>query len=151
MFFTNGIIGLATRSIGDVRRKIAFKRCKTCLKRNLAVVLAVTVAFVSTVRGIEMCFCDKDPDGCGEVCHDCSHHTESHDDNCAHLKLNVSDIINISSVLNIPLFPPCLMAPVFTAYTVVGIDIRSAHQPQAPPEKLPDRYQYYSYKLFPRS
>jgi hypothetical protein len=151
MFFSNGIIGLAVRSIGNAGRKIAFKRYKSRLKRNLAIVIAISAAFVSTVRGIEMCFCDKDPDGCGEACHDCSHHTESHDDDCAHLKLDVSDIISISSALNIPLFTPCVMTPVFTAYTASGIGIRPAHRPQAPPDKLPDRYQFYSYRLFPRS
>lgn len=120
------------------------------LKRGLTIAIAMAVAFVSVVRGIEMCFCDKDPDGCGEACHDCSHDHGSDENSCAHLKFDISDVATASSNCPATHLMTCVAPAPFIPVTA-GYREEAVVPAQAPPDKPSDRFRHYSTRLFPRS
>ena len=65
---------------------------RTLRKMGTAAVRAAAVLYVTfcAYGSIEICFCDPDPDDCGEHCHDCSGHS---DDECRHFAVDVDDIL----------------------------------------------------------
>ena len=65
---------------------------RTLRKLGKAAIRAVSVLYVALCLcwSAEICFCDPDPDNCGEHCHECDGHTE---DDCLHLSVDVDDFL----------------------------------------------------------
>ena len=86
---------------------------RTLRKVGDAAVRAVSLLSVAfCLNGTaSICFCDTDPDGCGEHCHDCS--DPETDDSCKHLTIQIdeflvpqTDMATVTDGLAMPSFCP---------------------------------------------
>ena len=124
---------------------------RTLRKVGDAAVRAVSLLSVAfCLNGTaNICFCDTDPDECGEHCHDCSE--PETEDSCKHLTIQIDEFLvpqtDTATVTDGLAMPVCIMAP-----QIASIPSEPAIRPisTAPPDSG-GTYVSYSTRIHPRS
>jgi hypothetical protein len=96
---------------------------------------------------IQFCFCDTDPDGCGQTCHECP---ADDDDACNHLTVQIDTPVVAHTLIPLPAISISSPAPL--------ADISFAPQTlprrpcsTAPPDRGKSTFLLSSARLFPRA
>lgn len=108
---------------------------------------AVLLASFFLCRPIELCLCDKDPDGCGEECHDCS---SEHCGECDHVTVDSVDSTTVTSKVSLPEViygQPASPSPAATADETLPAAIPPSTAPPWPPSE----YMHSKAILYPLS
>ena len=124
---------------------------RTLRKVGDAAVRAVSLLSVAfCLNGAaNICFCDTDPDGCGEHCHDCSE--PETEDSCKHLSIQIDEFLvpqtDTATATDGLELPVC-----FTASLNFAISPEPVVRPvsTAPPDSG-GTYVSYSTRIYPRS
>lgn len=123
---------------------------RTLRKLGTAAVRAAAVLYVAfcLCGSAELCFCDPDPDNCGEHCHDCEDHSE---DECLHLAVDVDDFLAPQTGVSLPAVSLAFFSA--PSFTVVEIPVRPRLRPSstAPLDGGGGIYVSYSKRLHPLS
>lgn len=124
------------------------------MRKCAAVVMASVVSFVAVVRGEALCFCDEDPDDCGQACHECGTSVPEglcESQGCQHLELTI-DLAMTDDGVALTSTDDATSAPLLTVLLHPfgnGFAVLRTTSPPLP--RLESPYCSCSSRLFPRS